>query len=143
MKKIILIAVMIALIPVISFSQDSKKNEVRMAMEQLHQAMIDADSVKLSKLVLDFLTYEHSSGHIDHKKEFIEKITSGRSDFVTIQTTENFITISKKTAIVRHVLIATTNDSGKPGNVQLSVIQVWQKSGGRWRLLARKAAKML
>ena len=123
-------------------AQENKKREVAEAIEKLHKAMVDADSTSLSKMVSPILEYVHSSGAVDYKKQFIEKIVSGKSDFVKIDIAEQFITISKKTAIVRHVLTADTNDSGKPGHIQLSIMQVWQKSGGHWRLLARKATKM-
>ncbi|MEK7226911.1 MAG: nuclear transport factor 2 family protein, partial [Bacteroidota bacterium] len=35
----------------------------------------------------------------------------------------------------------TTNDGGKPGEVHLLVMLVWQKQGGKWILLARQAVK--
>ncbi|MEQ1678647.1 MAG: hypothetical protein ABL876_18265 [Chitinophagaceae bacterium] len=44
--------------------------------------------------------------------------------------------------MVRHILNAKTNDGGKPGEVHLRVLLVWQKTGGKWVLLARQAVKM-
>ena len=41
---------------------------------------------------------------IEDKNEFVEKLVSGKSDFVTIDLTEQTISISDKTAIVRHIL---------------------------------------
>jgi len=34
-----------------------------------------------------------------------------------------------------------TNDSGKPGKVQIKVLGVWQKRGNDWKLLARQAVR--
>jgi len=42
---------------------------------------------------------------------------------------------------VRHTLSGETLDSGKPGTVNLKVLQIWQKQGGAWKLLARQAVK--
>lgn len=123
-------------------AQTKKEKQVADAVEQLRKAMVDADSITLSRLVLPLLSYGHSSGHIDDKYEFVTKITSGKSDFVTIDLSDQQISISKKTAMVRHTLHAATNDGGKPGTVKLQVLQIWQKLHGQWVLLARQAVKM-
>jgi hypothetical protein len=123
------------------FSQTTAEKKVAEATEHLRKAMINADKLELERLTSDKLSYGHSGGHVEGKQEFVEKIISGKSDFVTIDQTDQTISISKKTAIVRHKLNATTNDSGKPGEVHLSVLLIWQKQKGQWKLLARQAVK--
>jgi len=105
--------------------------------------MVDGDKTALENLATEQLSYGHSGGHIDDKKEFVSKLTGGGSDFVTIDLTEQTVSVSGKTAIVRHILKAKTNDNGKPGEVNLRVILVWQKQGGQWKLLARQAVKIV
>jgi len=122
-------------------AQSKDEKAVGVSVEKLHKAMIDANKTELENLADDKLSYGHSSGHVDTKKEFVEKITSGRSDFVAIHTEDMSISVSGKTAIVRHVLRAKTNDNGKPGEVNLKVLLVWQKQHGSWKLLARQAVK--
>ena len=123
-------------------AQSNNENKVAAAVEQLRKAMIDGNKEELENLVSDQLSYGHSGGHIDDKKEFVEKLTTGKSDFVTIDLTEQTISINGKTAIVRHKLNATTNDGGKPGEVHLLIMLVWQKKGSKWILLARQAVKI-
>lgn len=123
-------------------AQNKQQTAVANAVEQLRKAMVDADSVMLDKLTSEQLSYGHSSGHLDDRIIFIQKIVSGKSDFVTLEFAEQSILISKNTAIVRHKLNAVTNDNGKPGEVHLSVLLVWQKRHGQWKLLARQAVKL-
>jgi ketosteroid isomerase-like protein len=125
-----------------SSAQSKQEESVAAAVEKLRAAMIDANKTDLENSVADKLSYSHSSGALDDKKTFVEKITSGKSDFVTIDLSEQTISVSGKTAIVRHILKAKTNDGGKPGDVYLRVMLVWQKKSGRWKLLARQAVKM-
>lgn len=141
MKNIILLLLFVCS-SMISIAQGKNEKAVAAAVEKLRQAMIDPAKSKLDNLVTDNLSYGHSSGHIDNKEKFVEKIVTGKSDFVTIDLTEQTISVSRKTAIVRHILRAKTNDNGKPGDVQLRVILVWQKQGGKWKLMARQAVKM-
>ena len=141
MKKIFFLLTVFLINHTNSFSQNKNEKAVATAVDQLTKAMIDANKTDLEKLTATELSYGHSSGAIDDKTQFVDKIVSGRSDFVTINLTDQTITISKKTAIVRHFLEAKTNDGGKPGEVKLKVLLIWQKQGGHWKLLARQAVR--
>jgi ketosteroid isomerase-like protein len=142
MKKLLVIVALFSLATMAS-AQSKKENQVARAVQDLKKAMIDGDSVRLLKLSSSRLTYGHSSGTIEDQPTFVHNIASGNSDFVTIDLSEQTISVSGKTAIVRHTLIAATNDKGKgPGTVKLHILTVWEKSGGNWKLLARQAVKI-
>jgi len=125
------------------FAQSKDETAVASATEKLRLAMVNADQKALESLVSEKLSYGHSGGHVEGKQEFVDKIVSGKSDFVTIDLSEQSIILNGNTAIVRHVLKATTNDGGKPGEVQLKVLLVWQKQGKKWLLIARQAVKFV
>jgi ketosteroid isomerase-like protein len=114
---------------------------VQNAVKQLTAAMISGERTELEAVASEHLSYGHSGGHVEGKAEFVEKIASGKSDFVTIDITEQTIDIVGKTAIVRHMFNATTNDGGKAGTVKLKVLLILQKENGAWKLLARQAVK--
>jgi len=136
-----LFTILFACLCIVVSAQSKNERAVAAAVENLRKAMVDADSAMLWQLSSPQLSYGHSSGHIDDRLQFVQKIASGKSDFVSINLTEQTITVSGKTAIVRHKLDAVTNDNGKPGEVHLLVLLVWQKHGRNWVLLARQAVK--
>ncbi len=142
MKKIIPFLFVIFLLPIIAGAQSKKEKQVAAATEQLRKAMVEGNKPELERLTSPLLSYGHSGGHIDDQAEFVKKLTGGGSDFVTIDLSEQTISISGKTALVRHTLTAKTNDNNKPGDVLLKVLLVWQKKGGHWKLLARQAVKL-
>ncbi len=142
MKKLFLLTILSLFLITIAVAQNKQERAVAGAVEKLRKAMVDGNKTELENCVSDKLSYGHSGGHVDDKEAFVEKLTTGKSDFVTIDLSEQTISISGKTAIVRHKLNATTNDGGKPGEVHLLVMLVWQKKGGEWILLARQAVKM-
>jgi ketosteroid isomerase-like protein len=72
----------------------------------------------------------------------VEGIASGKSDFVSIDLTNQTIKIVGNTAVVRHILTGTTNDNNTPANIKLSILSVWQKQQGQWKMLARQAVKV-
>jgi ketosteroid isomerase-like protein len=141
MKHYLMVAVLL-LTGFIATAQTNDEKQVADAVEQLRKAMVDGDSVALTRLSSPSLSYGHSSGVIQDQKEFVSKIASGASDFVTIDLTDQKITFSGDVAIVRHTLSASTNDGGKPGTVKLHVLTVWQKDHGKWKLLVRQAVKL-
>jgi len=122
-------------------AQTKKINAVQTAVNNLIAAMISGDRTALTEIASSHLSYGHSGGHVEGINEFVEKIASGKSDFVTIDITDQTIDIVGKTAIVRHSFNATTNDGGKPGTVKLKVLLVFQKEKGGWKMLARQAIK--
>lgn len=112
------------------------------AAEKLRLAMVSGERSALESLILPELTYGHSGGHIDDAKEFVEKLVSKKSDFLTIDITNQNVSIVGNTAIVRHHFYATTADLGKaPGDVTLDILLVWAKVKKDWKLLARQAVK--
>jgi ketosteroid isomerase-like protein len=104
--------------------------------------MISGERSALEAIASDSVSYGHSGGNVQNKAEFVEGIASGKSDFVTIDLSEQTVSVMNNIAVVRHVLTATTNDGGKPGNVKIKVLLVWVKEKGRWKMLARQAVKL-
>lgn len=125
-----------------SFSQSKKEKQVAAAVENLRLAMISGERSALENIASDKLNYGHSSGKVETKQEFVESIASGKSDFVTCDFTEQKITMNGKVAVVYFNLSAKTNDNGKPGEVNLKLMTVWQLEKGGWKMLARQAVKI-
>lgn len=119
--------------------QDQKQLEEKVSA--LRTAMIDGDREALLALSAPQLSYGHSSGAMEDQAAFVEKIASGKSDFVTMDLREQTITISGDTALVRHNLKADIKDGGVPNTIELGILLVWQKQAGDWKLLARQAFK--
>jgi ketosteroid isomerase-like protein len=126
-----------------AMAQSKAEKKVAETVERLRIAMVDGNEAELNAIAADSLTYGHSGGHIEGKKEFVDKIVSGKSDFITIELKEQTIMISGNVAVVRHILNAQTNDNGKPGEAHLKVLLVFQKQHKEWKLLARQAVKNL
>lgn len=142
MKRILLLLIGVSTLSVAALAQAGEENNVAAAVEMLRKAMVDGDRARLEFIAAPELSYGHSGGGVDGKARFVEGIASGKSDFVKIQLSDQTIRIVNGAAIVRHTLTADTNDGGKPGQVHLSILLVFQKQRGEWKLLARQAVKL-
>jgi hypothetical protein len=134
-----LYTLLLILCSTVAVAQTKDEKAVATQVDALKKAMIDGDKKALESLVDDHLSYGHSGGKIEDKPTFVDNIVSGKSDFVTMDITNQTIYVTGTTAIVTHDIDANTNDSGKPGNVKLHILLVWVKEGGAWKLLARQA----
>jgi hypothetical protein len=142
MRIMLLSTLLLSIVAAPAFAQSKDEQAVASAVEALRKALIDPDKATLDALVLDELTYGHSNGNIQDKAAFEAALLNKSSDFVTIDLTNQTVKVVGNTAWVRHTLTATTNDGGKPGSAHLSVLLIWVKQKGRWRLLARQAVKI-
>lgn len=142
MKINALLLVFIIMSTTISYAQSKDEKTVAAQVESLKKALVDGDKVSLEKLTDAQLSYGHSNGRIEDKATFVSNLVTGKSDFVTIDLTDQKIAIAGNTAIVRHTLTADINDSGVAGHVKLYVLLVWSKEGSQWKLLARQAVKV-
>lgn len=124
------------------FSQSKKEQEVAQVVQTLRQAMLDGDSITLNRITDDKLSYGHSNGLMENQQRFIYSLSSGESDFETMEISNQSIVVRKKTAVVRHNLAGTIKVDGKAGSVKLAVLLVWHKHKKQWKLLARQAVKI-
>src|SRR6266496_6708820 len=125
MKKIILF--FLTFVAIRSFAQTDEQ-KVLDRVKQLNTAIfINKDSVALEGLMADKVTYGHSSGKIENRSEMISGAVHGPATY------KNFVMDSatvffegKNTAVVRHVLKATSVDmQGRESPLHLGVLQVW------------------
>jgi len=141
MKKAALL-LLILTYSLVGFTQSRQESEVISTVEKLRLAMISGVKKDLESVVHDSLSYGHSNGTIEGKYEFVEKIVSGKSDFISIEFYGQTISVQKNIALVRHNLIANINDGGKSSEIKLKILLVFTKTGKDWKLLARQAVKL-
>lgn len=129
-------------------SKDSKDKDkeavaaVSDAVIELTKAMLAPDKAKLESLIADQLSYGHSSGLVQDKAAFIDTIVGKKTVYKSIELSKQTIAISGNDAIVRHAWMSESGSGDGNWTVsKLGVLQVWQKQGSSWKLLARQGYK--
>ena len=128
-----------ASLPIAAHAESADEAAVRKAIDDLSKAMLAADKAKLEALVADQLSYGHSAGRLETKKEFVDVIAGKKTTYKSITLNEPTVTVVGNNAIARHVFVVETETDGKPAQAKVGVMQVWVKDGGAWKLLARQA----
>ena len=132
-------ALALAALPSIASAESADEAAVAKAIDDLNKAMMAADKARLEALVSDQLSFGHSGGRIETKKDFIDVVAGKKTIYKTITISEPSVSVVGNNAIARHVYAVETESNGKPGSAKVSVMQVWVKDGGAWKLLARQA----
>jgi hypothetical protein len=115
---------------------------VKQAVEALRLALLKADKGKLEALAAEQLSYGHSSAVVQDKAEFVNGVMTRKATVKSIDFPELKITMAGNNAVARHLYVSESETDGKPNNVKIGVLAVWQKQDGGWKLLARQGYKL-
>jgi hypothetical protein len=111
---------------------------VGQAVEALRKALLTADKGQLEKLAAEQLSYGHSDGRVQTKAEFIDGVMRRKAIVKSLSFPELTVAVVGDAAVVRHLYVSDSETDGKPANIRIGALQVWQKQDGNWKLLARQ-----
>lgn len=115
---------------------------VTAAAEKLRQLMLKPDRAGLEALIAADVNYGHSNARVHEREDLIKDLSDGSTVFLTFDISGQTVKADGDVGVVRHILKAKNNNGGKPGEVHLSILQIWQQRGGAWILIARQATKV-
>jgi ketosteroid isomerase-like protein len=115
---------------------------VKQNVEALREALLKADKAQLERLTADQLSYGHSDGRVQNKPEFIDGVMTRKARVKSINFPDLKIAVAGDAAIARHLYESESEMEGKTTNTRIGALEVWQKQGGNWKLLARQAYKL-
>ena len=125
-----------------SLAESTEEAAVDKAVEALRKALMGKDKSRLEQLADDQLSYGHSSGKVQNKAEFVDGVMTSKATIKSLTFPELSIAVVGNAAIARHVYESEMETDGKPTNVRIGALQVWQKQDGNWKLLARQGYKL-
>ena len=115
---------------------------VKQNVEALREALLKADKSQLERLSADQLSYGHSDGKVQGKVEFIDGVMTRKATVKSITFPDIKVSVAGDAAIARHLYESESETDGKPNNVKIGMLSVWQKQVGNWKLLARQGYKL-
>jgi hypothetical protein len=141
MRSLLVLLAFLLLSGAKSIAQTADHRNLEKQVEELRVLLISPEQKQLEKITSPHLSYGHSNGRVENQQEFIAYMLSGVSKFVTIELQDQTVDVVGQNGIVRHTIVAETNNEGETVHIKIGVLLVWQKEGNEWRLLARQAFK--
>ena len=139
--KILIFSVFFSLFCITAQSQEKERVEIMMKMLGLRNGLLKADSVSLSGLLADDVTYGHTSGLVQTKRELIHDLMAKVQVYKAVDPAEMNIRFFGNTAIVNMNSHVVVNYQGNVLDMNMRVVLVWIKQGGDWKLEARQSVK--
>ena len=105
----------------------------------LRSARADAGDEAAVKKVVDELRLAIFK---QDKAKFVDGVMNRKATVKSLEFPEMTVAVAGPNAIVRHLWVSQSELEGKVTDTKIGVLQVWQKQGSDWKLLARASFKL-
>lgn len=108
-----------------------------------HTVFGTKESVTLDGLLAKTVSYGHSHGNLQTREEMIKGVCHNLSNYTDTAVSGIKIFIEDNTAIVRYLFKAKENKKdGTVADLNFSMLLVWIKEKGVWKLMGRQAVSL-
>jgi len=125
-----------------SFAQQPDYAALNHAIADFDKALESRDSVALRWLLHEKVSYGHSNGWIENKKEVIADLFNGKLVYKKIAATKPEVTSAGNVVAARSIADIDAALDGKMMSFKLKVLQIWTLEDGHWTLFARQSVSV-
>ena len=125
-----------------SFSQTKEEKEILDLSTRKFRWMVEAKLDSLDWLLDERLSYIHSSGWTQTKKEFLEDFNNGKLVYHSIKPRELSARVYKRSAVVTGKVEANTTLNGNTSTLNIMFTEVYVMQKGGWKLVSRHASRL-
>jgi ketosteroid isomerase-like protein len=98
-----------------------------------------ADKAQLEAITAPELSWGHSSGRVENQQEWVQSFVDRVLVPKSFILSDRRVSVVGDYAIARHNFTAEAeNREGRTVPVRIGMMQVWQKRGGNWVLVAQQ-----
>ena len=119
----------------IGLAETADEAAVRAAHEAYLKAAKAGDGEALKQLLADGVQYSHSNTKLESKHEAIDALVKSKGNFEVLAQT---IHVYGNAATIRSKVTA----HGATGDIPMTMLQVWVKTGGRWQMVERQTTRI-
>jgi ketosteroid isomerase-like protein len=123
-------------------AQGGDEAAVAQNVEILRKAQLEADRARLAQVTSDQVSYGHSDGRVETKEQFIDGVMNRKQVVKSLTFPDLKLAVVGDAAIVRHIYLSESELDGKATTTRIGALQIWQKQGGAWKLLARQGFRL-
>jgi len=119
------------------------EEELKATMEKWKTAVIQKDRASIERYTAPNVTYSHSNALMENREQMLAAFLSPDMQYKALDTSETtFRFIGSNVGIVQTKMMVRNVQKGSPKTTPLSVLMVWAKEKGDWRLVARQTTRL-
>jgi len=116
--------------------------DLRKAEDAWAAAVKRSDAAAVSSMLSDDLVYTHSTGNVDSKSSYLEKMKAGTQKYTDLQYSNlNVRTWNGDTGVITSQLRMIGATNGTPFDNVVYITHVWVKQGNGWKLVAHQSTR--
>ena len=141
--KRLFVVLFVAIAFVASAQSKEEKEVVARTYLLSHTVFGTKDSLTLEDLFAKQATYGHSHGNLQTREEAIKGISKNKSNYKDTSVTILKVIFENNADIVRHLFKANERKAdGSVSPLNFTMMLVWVKQKGKWRLMGRQAVSV-
>jgi len=118
------------------------EEQIRAAEKSWSDAVLARDFPALEKIFAETLIYAHSTGAIESKKDYLERLRKGAQRYDRIIQEKIQVVSYGDSAATHSILRMSGLSNGKPFDDHVMALHMWVKQGGAWHLAAHQTTKL-
>ncbi len=125
-----------------TLSADDPSREVQQTEDLRINSLLRNDIPSLDRILADDLTYAHSTGKVEHKREFLSLLASGSLRYNNFQCSDVQIRVYGNAAVVTGKADIHVEFEGKEHHVLLRYTAVYARTEGSWQMVAWQSTEI-
>jgi ketosteroid isomerase-like protein len=123
-------------------SAASDEQQIRDAEKAWASAVVAKDFAALDRMLTPDLIYAHSTGVVDDKAKYLEKMRAGKQVYAGIEHKSTTVRLHGNAAVAHSQIRMHGTNADGPFDDRLMAMHVWVKSNGKWLLAAHQTTKL-
>ena len=123
-----------------SHDGDIEQQILRLEQQRM-QAMMDADTDTLDRVLADELTYVHTTAALDSKESFLGALSSRTLNYESIVSTDARVRVYGDSAVVTGNGDVRVLSNGQRNRFSIRYTDVYALRDGRWQMVAWQATR--
>ena len=116
--------------------------EIRQADKQWAAAVQARDLAALERIFDDGLIYAHSTGIVETKKQYIERLRGGKQRYDQVTIEKSQVALHGDAAVTLSWVRMSGRSNERLFNDHVMMTHVWVRKGGAWKLAAHQTTKL-
>lgn len=137
-----ILALLLALLAAPSLFGQEPEDEVMDLEDAWAKAVVAMDFAALDKMYDNDLIYAHSTGIVETKMAYMEKLKSGTQKYTAIDHLQSTYRVTDNAAVAHSIVNMKGTSAAGPFDNKLLMTHTWFKTGGQWRLVAHQTTQI-
>lgn len=121
----------------------SPEEELKSTIEKWKAAVVAKDRATIERYTAPNVTYSHSNALMENREQMLAAFLSPDMKYEGMDMSETtYRFVGANVGIVQTKMLVRNVQKGEPKKTPLSVLMVWAKEKGDWRLLARQTTRL-